>query len=150
MSFVIVVRPDQLTQLRDRFPADMVLARNNIASRLQTDGQALVTSMLGRWKTGRLVSTLKTRVFGNSVVLMIGRGLKYTRAVFSGSPQHTITAKKRGGALSWSRFGQRFAYASVVHPGQPARTDILNALKALMVKITKEEVKAIIQVRSFG
>lgn len=149
MSFVIVVRPDQLTQLRDRFPADMALARNNIASRLETDGKALVTSMLGRWKTGRLVSTLRTRVFGNSVVLMIGRGLKYSRSVFSGARRHTITARKRGGALSWSRFGRKFAFASVSHPGQPARTDILQALEALMIRITKEEVKAIIQVRSF-
>lgn len=150
MSFIIVVRPDQLTQLRDRFPRDMALARNNIASRLQTDGQALVTSMLGRWKTGQLASTLKTRVFGNSVVLMIGRGLKYAKSVFSGAPRHTITSRKRGGALSWTRFGRRFAFASVDHPGQPARTDILQALQALMIKVTKEEVRAIIQVRSFG
>lgn len=149
MSFVIVVRPDQLTQLRDRFPRDMALARNNIASRLQTDGQALVMAMLGRWKTGQLASTLKTRVFGNSVVLMIGRGLKYAKSVFSGAPRHTIPARK-GSALSWTRFGRRFAFASVDHPGQPARTDILQALQKLMIKVTKEEVRAIIQVRSFG
>ena len=148
MSFTITARPDQLAQLKAQFPADMELARQNIAGRLETEGQALVTVMLGRWKTGRLASTLRTRVAGNTIIMTIGRGLKYASAVFRGAPRHTI--KATGRALSWTRFGRRFAFASVDHPGQPARSDIIGALRDLSIKITKEEVKAIIQVRSFA
>lgn len=148
MSFVIVVRPDKLTELKDRFPADMVLARNNIAARLETDGRSLVQTMLGRWKTGRLASTLKTRVFGNAVVLIIGSGIRYARWVFDGARRHDIRARGKF-PLGFTRIGQKFHFWKVDHPGQPARKDILIALKALAIKVTKEEVRAIIQVRLF-
>jgi len=145
---VIVVRPDKLDELKAQFPADMALARHNIAERLETDGKALVTSMLGRYKTGRLVSTLKTSVFGNSVVLMIGRGLKYTKSVFEGAIRHDIKPKGKY-PLGFKRHGQQFYYGKVDHPGQKARTDIKDALKALIMKVAEEEVKSIIQTRSY-
>ena len=148
MSFTITARPDQLAQLKAAFPADMDLARRNIAARLETDGQALVTTMLGRWKTGRLASTLKVRVSGNTVIMTIGRGLKYASAVFRGARKHIIQAKGKF-PLGWTRFGREFHFWKVNHPGQPARTDIIQALRVLAIKVTKEEVKAIIQVRSF-
>lgn len=147
MSIQLIAKPTQMTALRLQFPGQMQLARNNIKLRLQDQGRALIKSMLGRWQTGRLASSFNVRVSGNTITMRIGAGLKYTQAVFSGSRPHKIEAKGKY-PIGWTRFGKEFHFWSVQHPGQKARFDILLALIALAKRITREEVRAIIQAMS--
>ena len=147
MSITLTVKPSQMLDLRLRFPGAMQITRNNIKLRLQSQGRALIKSMLGRWQRGRLASSFNVRVSGNTVTMSIGAGLKYTQAVFSGAIPHKIEAKGKS-PLGWTRFGREFHFWSVQHPGQPARIDILLALQALAKRITREEVRATIQALS--
>ena len=145
----ITVKPEQLADFKANFPSDINMALKNIAARVEPEGQALVYTKLGRWKTGRLSSSLRARAAGKTVTTCIGTDIPYADAVFFGAEPHTIRPKS-GKALSWTRFGMRYAYGKVEHPGQPARTDIFDALEELILKIVYEEVTAIIKARAMA
>lgn len=146
----ITVKPEQLGQLRDSRPADMEIIKANIARRLEIQGPALITTMLGRWQTGKLASSLTTEVTTRGVTLMIGAGLDYADAVFFGADPHTITPGAGKKALHWSRFGVDYYYSKVDHPGQKARTDIFNALDELIHRIVEEEIRAVMTARAIA
>ena len=146
----ITVRPEQLGQLQDSLPGDMEIIKANIARRLKEQGPALITSMLGRWQTGKLASSLTAEVTSRGVTMMIGAGLDYADAVFFGAERHPITPGAGKRALHWSRFGTDYYYSQVDHPGQKARTDIFNALDELIHRIVEEEIRAVMTARSMA
>ena len=148
-TITIRLRPEQLADFRDNFPSDIDMALQNIARRVQDEGRALVHSKLGRWKTGELRDSLKATAAGRTVTTKIGEGVEHADFVFFGAPKHWIYPKS-GKSLHWNRFGTDFYFGAIEHPGQPARTDILDALEELVLKIVEEELKAIITARAMA
>ena len=145
----ITVRPEKLAELRDRFPDDIARAKANIARRMELQGRALVTTMLGRWQTGRLAQSLTAEPTDRGIMIEIGQALDYADWVFFGADPHIITPKTVK-ALHWARFGIDFFFSKVQHPGQKARTDIFNALEELLIRIVQEEVTAIFIAREIA
>ena len=147
----ITVRPEKLAELRDRFPDDIELAKTNIARRFEDEGRALIFEKLGRWKhtPSPLAQSLTAVSTSRGISVKVGAGIAYADYVFFGADEHIITPKT-GRALSWTRFGTRFAFSKVEHPGQKARTDIFNALEELLIKIVQEEVSAIFKAREIA
>ena len=148
-SIQITLKPEQFAEFNAMHSSDIATAKKNIKRRLQDQGQALVTSKLGRWQTGRLANSLRTYVTGSSVSMLIGEGLDYADAVFFGAPKHWIYPRA-GGVLHWNRFGTDFYFKAVEHPGQKARDDILDALGDRALRIAEEEVIAIITARAMS
>lgn len=145
----ITIKPEGLAELRDRFPEDIETAKREIARRFQDQGRALVKSRLGRWQKGPLAKSLVAEVTQRGISMEIGAGLDYADAVFFGADKHIIRPKT-GKVVAWERFGKRFAFAWVEHPGQPARTDIFDALEELFIRIVQEEVAAVIKAREIA
>lgn len=148
-TITIRLRPEQLADFRDNFPSDIDMALQNIERRVTDEGRALVHSKLGRWKTGELRDSLKATAAGRTVTTRIGQGVEHADYVFFGADPHIIEAEGEY-PLGWKRFGTEYHFWKVKHPGQPARTDILDALEELVLKIVEEEVKAIIKARAMA
>ncbi len=139
----ISLTPEGLREFAAAWPEMMETAKSNIARRMRTQGRALVESMLGRWQTGQLAKSLEAYPTARGISINIGSGIEHADYVFFGAEPHIIKPKT-GRALSWTRFGTRFAFGKVEHPGQPARTDIFNALEELFLRIIEEEITAMI------
>lgn len=148
-TITIRLRPEQLADFRDNFPSDIDTALANIARRVTDEGRALVHSKLGRWKTGELRDSLRATAAGRTVTTRIGEGVEHADWVFFGAEPHTIKPKS-GRALHWNRFGTDYYFGAVKHPGQPARTDIFDALEELVYKIVEEELRAMIIARAMA
>ncbi len=139
----IRVKPEQLGQLRAQIPQFEAEIEARIVTRLQAQGRALIAAMLGRWQTGSLAASLQVEVMGEGIKMFLGSGLAYTDYVMFGAEPHTITPKGAK-ALHWNRFGIDFFFKRVQHPGQRARSDIFDALSELAMRITREEVLAVL------
>ncbi len=139
----ISLTPKGLREFAAAWPNELDSAKFRIAERMRTQGRALVEAMLGRWQTGKLASSLEAWVSAVGIGIELGGGIDYADYVMFGAEPHIIKPKT-GRALSWRRFGMRFAFGKVEHPGQPARTDIFNALEELFLRIVEEEITAMI------
>ena len=145
MSVTITLTPKELLAFSLNYPHMVERAANNIKLQLESRGRQRIGTMLGRWQTGRLKDSLSVSVLGETVKILIGAGLDYTRYVFSGAVPHII-APKTGKALHWTRDGRDFYFQKVRHPGQPAQFDILISLQELALEVIKDELKEIIKV----
>ena len=145
----ISVTPKSLAEFWTAWPEMMETAKANIARRMQVQGQALVEAMLGRWQTGQLARSLTAAPTARGITMQIGSGVPHADYVFFGADEHIIRPRT-GKALSWERFGMKFVFGKVKHPGQPARTDIFNALEVLFMRIVEEELEAMIIARSMA
>lgn len=145
----ITVKPEGLAAFKANWPADIETVKASIAKRMQDQGRALVESKLGGWQTGELAGSLEARPTSTGISMKIGAGVPHADYVFFGAPRHDIFPK-RGRALSWWRFGTRFAFGKIDHPGQPARTDIFNALEELFLRIIQEEIKKMVTARAIA
>ena len=145
----IRVRPEGLAAFKANWPADIERVKASIARRMEEQGRALVAARLGRWQTGELAGSLEAEPTSAGISMEIGAGVPHADYVFFGAPRHDIFPK-RGRALSWWRFGTRFAFGKVDHPGQPARTDILNELEVLFLRIVQEEIEIMVTTRAIA
>lgn len=145
MSVTINLTPKELLAFSLNFPHMVELAEANIKSQLENRGRQRIGTMLGKWQTGRLKDSLEVSVIGETVRLVIGAELDYTRAVFSGAVPHMISPRT-GKSLYWNRFGRDFFFQKVKHPGQKARFDILISLQELALEVIKKELEEIIKV----
>lgn len=143
----IRVTPEGLAAFKANWPADIERVKSSIARRMEEQGRALVAAMLGRWQTGELAGSLEAEPTSAGISMEIGAGVPHADYVFFGAQPHIIKPKS-GRALSWWRFGTRFAFGKVDHPGQPARTDIFNALEALFLRIIQEEIEIMVTTRA--
>ena len=139
----ISVTPEGLKSFAAAWPSQLEMLKSTIAQRMQSQGRALVEARLGGWQTGQLAQSLMAYPSARGVAINIGSGVPHADYVFFGAPPHEIRPKT-GRALSWTRAGMRFAFGKVKHPGQPARTDIFNALEELFLRIIDEEVRTMI------
>jgi len=139
----ISVTPKGLREFAANWPSELETVKANIAQRMQDQGRALVEALLGGWQTGQLAKSLDAYPSARGISINIGSGVPHADYVFFGAEPHIIKPKT-GRALSWTRYGMRFAFGKVKHPGQPARTDIFNALEELFLRIIDEEIQKMI------
>ena len=140
----ISLTPEGLKEFAASWPDELERVKREIAQQFQKRGRALVEAELGRWQTGKLAKSLVAYPSARGIDINIGSGIEHADYVFFGAEPHIIRPTT-GKALSWSRYGKRFAYAWVKHPGQPARTDILNALEGLFLDIVEDEIETMIK-----
>ena len=146
----IRIRPEGLAAFKANWPADIERVKRSIARRMEEQGRALVAARLGRWQTGELAGSLEAEPTSAGISMEIGAGVPHADYVFFGAPRHPIEPKAGNRALSWWRFGTRFAFGKVDHPGQPARTDIFNELEALFLRIVQEEIEIMVTTRAIA
>ena len=144
----ISLTPEGLRAFAAAYPSEIERVKGAIAQRMQTQGRALVESKLGGWQSSppRLAGSLTAFPSARGIDIAIGAGVPHADYVFFGAPRHPIRPGPGKRALSWTRFGRRFAFGAVDHPGQPARTDIFNALEDLFLRIIDEEIQKMITV----
>ena len=142
----ISLTPEGLREFAAAYPSEIEMVKGRIALRMQKQGRALVESKLGGWQSSppRLAQSLTAHPSARGIDIAIGAGIPHADYVFFGAPRHPIRPGPGKRALSWTRFGIRFAFGAVDHPGQPARTDIFNALEVLFLRIIEEEIEAMI------
>lgn len=145
----ISLTPEGLREFAAAWPAQLEMVKGAIARRFKTQGRALVEARLGRWQTGKLAQSLTAYPSARGIDINIGSGIPHADFVFFGADPHIIKPKS-GKALSWTRFGMRYAYGKVKHPGQPARTDIFNELEELFLRITEQEIRTMVTALSMA
>lgn len=158
MSLQITIPLSKLKEVRDRLPGLLDDIVRGIGRKLQTQGKSLLESELGRFQTGRMADSFKAYVSQDAntgygeVRMQIGpvsdpkTGFDYTKTVLViGSPGWKLNqrAKGRKWPMRWSHAASRVSSGvawEVEHPGQPARTDIIEALKQLARQVAAEEL----------
>ena len=162
MSINVVVPLSKLKEVRDRLPSLLDDIVRGIGRRLQTEGKSLLESELGRFQTGAMASSFKAYVSQDAntgygeVRMQIGpnfdpeTGFNYTRTVLEiGSPGWEIDQRALGRKwpMRWSHAASRVSSGvgwHVKHPGQRARTDIIEALKELARQVAAEELMSLV------
>lgn len=146
----ITVPMGQFSKVRDAMPKVLDDIMRKIGMRLQREGKALVEGELGRYATGNLASTYRAWVSLAGVTMTIGPamdalGHNYVPDVFEGVTPHTIDQLMLGRKypMRWQHVGGSGVAWKVKHPGQRARTDIVEALKALALQVAGEEMLAL-------
>lgn len=142
----ISLTPKGLRAFAAQWPSEVEIVKGAIARRMRTQGRALVESMLGGYQSSppELARSLTAFPSARGIDIAIGAGVPHADYVFFGAAPHTIKPGAGKRALSWTRFGRRFAFGKVEHPGQPARTDIFNALEVLFLGIVEDEIQKMI------
>ena len=157
MSINVVVPLSKLKDVRDRLPSLLDDIVRGIGRRLQTQGKSLIEGELGRYATGALASTFRAYVSQDAntgygeVRMQIGPsfdelGHNYVPDVFGGVERHIINQRALGRKwpMRWSHVGGSGIAWEVDHPGQRARTDIIEALKELARQVAAEELMSLV------
>lgn len=154
MSINVTVPLSKLKEVRDRLPGLLDDIARAIGRRLQREGKSLLEGELGRYQTGKMADTFKAYVSQNAstgygeVRMQIGpsfdaRGHNYVPDVFGGVGAHEMSNIGKKWPMRWSHVGGSGVAWKVEHPGQPARTDILEALKQLARQVAAEELMSL-------
>jgi len=151
MSVVTITVPiERFQEVIEKIPSRVDDISRAIGRRLATEGKSLLEGELGRYQTGNMASTYRAYVSADGVRMQIGpafdaEGHNYVPDVFGGVPEHTIDQKALGRKwpMRWSHVGGSGVAWKVNHPGQRARTDIIEALKALARQVAMEELLAL-------
>ncbi len=147
MSVEIVVPLEEFRQVRDRFPDLLDDYARAVGNRLRKELPRLIHEMLTMFQTGRLARSVRAYVGLHGVRVTIGegvadaRGTNYTRFVFEGVEPHEMDQLKKGRTwpMVWSHAKGSGVAMRVMHPGQQARTDIIQAIKQRIKEIAVEE-----------
>ena len=151
MSINVTVPLSKLKEVRDRLPSLLDDIVRGIGRRLQTQGKSLIEGELGRYATGALASTFRAYVSQDAntgygeVRMQIGPsfdelGHNYVPDVFGGVGRHKMSNIGKKWPMRWSHVGGSGVTWEVDHPGQKARTDIIEALKELARQVAAEEL----------
>lgn len=133
----------EFTRFAQQWPQFVSAVKQNIMIALKLRIPGLVQSMLGtypskrNWSTGEMSSSMGFELHPRGIKMTFG--VEHAKYVLQGVGQHVIEPKNKE-RLSWVRLGQRVFRNKVVHPGQTARTDIIQAIKDVAVQVVEEEV----------
>lgn len=147
----VVATPEDVRYISENYPRALNVLMRAIGNRLQKMVPGLISSKLGKYQTGQLAGTAKAWTSASGVYVSIGPafdddGHDYTQDVFMGARRHIIDQRAQGRTwpMRWSHAGGSGVAWRVEHPGQPARTDILDAIRELMYEVAEEEAIAVL------
>lgn len=135
----VTVPVDLVKRVRDTFPARVNSYIRTVGRLVQARLPELLEGELGRYQTGQLANSGVVWISTSGIEIRIGEGLPQADYVFSGVAPHIMDNTGKGNPMRWDHVGGSGIAWKVNHPGQAARTDIIEAIKALALQIFVEE-----------
>jgi len=141
MSVTVRVPMEQFAKVMDQFPKYSDDYLRAVGNRLRKLLPGTIQSMLGPYSKGRLARSARAYVSRKGVEIQIGEGVEHAPYVFGGVGLHTMDQKAAGKTwpMRWTHAGGSGVAWKVKHPGQRARQDILDVIRALAVQVALEE-----------
>ena len=138
-SVNVTVPLEQMKFIRDNFNKLLDDYMRQVGNQLRKLLPGLLSSSLGRYQTGALASSAIARVSLSGITVSVGEGLDHAEFVFQGTPPHIMDNTGKDKPMSWDHVGGKGIAWKVKHPGQRARTDILEEIKTLIIQIAEQE-----------
>lgn len=140
MSAINVTVPyNMMERVQAAFPAKIDDYSRAIGRSLRTLLPGLLSSSLGRYQTGRLAQSAKAYVSFNEIRVEVGAGLPQAEYVFKGVEPHMMDNTEKGYPMRWAHVGGAGVSMKHMHPGQKARSDIIEEIRALILQVAIQE-----------